>query len=295
MSRPSNRSGKASSRSRFRTRRRCRRRSMPTRGCARFSSSSRTKFARSVTRIARESTSRRRGSCCRSCEGPSLLPPVLAFLEHVLDGRLVDHQVGGAVAVQLDAMFVIPLDIAVDFLSVAQHDDHGSLGLHLFLIIKILGVGLLGRRDFLGRSGGTVPVFIPVPISAFDGHVVGAVVIVRVIGTIEGRPDQLAIGEAFLIGGWFGWYGVESIFQIAPPARRAGRICHNTRACDCGYRGVNWSYGITAGQGMTIFCAVTFVQPPDRNAYDTVASTCAPGCLFGSGNAFERSREGVER
>jgi hypothetical protein len=26
----------------------------------------------------------------------------------------------------------------------------------------------------------------------------------------------------------FRWYGVESIFQIAPPARWAGRICHNT-------------------------------------------------------------------
>jgi len=54
------------------------------------------------------------------------------------------------------------------------------------------------------------------------------VVIVRVFGAIEGRPDQLPIREAFLIGGWFGWYGVEGIFQIAPPARWAGRICHNT-------------------------------------------------------------------
>src|ERR1019366_8150509 len=126
--------------------------------CARFSSSSRTKFARPATRIARESTRRRKGSCCRSCRGScqlsavsfelrSLLLPVLAFLEHVLDGGLVDHQVGGAAAVQLDAMFVVPLDIAVDFLAVAQHDDHGSLGLHLLLIIIIFGVGLLaGRR-----------------------------------------------------------------------------------------------------------------------------------------------------
>jgi uncharacterized membrane protein len=57
-------------------------------------------------------------------------------------------------------------------------------------------------------------------------RVVGAVVIVRVIiaRAIEGRADQLAIREAFLIRGLFGWYGVERIFQIAPPARRAGRI-----------------------------------------------------------------------
>jgi len=149
-----------------------------------------------------------------------LLPTVLAFLEHVLDGGLVDHQVGGAGAVQLDAMFVVPFDIAVNFLAVAQHDDHGSLGLHLLLIIIIFGVGLLGGRGLLGRSSGTVTV----SISAFGGWVVMAVVILRVVGAIEGRADQLAIGEAFLVRGWFGWYGVERIFQnrttkIAPPAR----------------------------------------------------------------------------
>jgi hypothetical protein len=37
----------------------------------------------------------------------------------------------------------------------------------------------------------------------------------------------------------FDWYGIERIFQIAPPAHRAGRISHNTRACNCGSRGVN--------------------------------------------------------
>jgi hypothetical protein len=26
----------------------------------------------------------------------------------------------------------------------------------------------------------------------------------------------------------FSGYGVDCIFQIAPPARRAGKICHNT-------------------------------------------------------------------
>jgi hypothetical protein len=54
------------------------------------------------------------------------------------------------------------------------------------------------------------------------------VVIVRVIGASEGWADQLAIREAFLIRGLFGWYGVERFFQIAPPARWAGTICHNT-------------------------------------------------------------------
>jgi hypothetical protein len=54
------------------------------------------------------------------------------------------------------------------------------------------------------------------------------VAVVVVVGAIEDRTDQLAIREAVLIGGLFGWYGVDCIFQIAPPARRAGRICHNT-------------------------------------------------------------------
>src|ERR1700730_5217625 len=108
-----------------------------------------------------------------------LLPLVLAFLEHVLDGGLVDHQVGRAGAIQLDAVLVVPLDIAVDFLTVAQNDDHGSLRLHLLLIIKILGVSLLGRRGLLDRSGGTVaiPISISVPVAAFRLRVVVGVAI----------------------------------------------------------------------------------------------------------------------
>jgi hypothetical protein len=58
--------------------------------------------------------------------------------------------------------------------------------------------------------------------------VVMTVIIVRVVGAIEGRSDQLAIRKAFLIRGLFSWYGIKCIFQFAPPARRAGRICHNT-------------------------------------------------------------------
>ena len=38
---------------------------------------------------------------------------------------------------------------SVDFLAVAQHDDHGSLGLHLLLVIIIFGVALLSSG--LGR------------------------------------------------------------------------------------------------------------------------------------------------
>src|SRR5713226_5181888 len=139
----------------------------------------------------------------------------LAFLEHVLNGGLVDHQVGGAAAVQLDAVLVVPLDIAVDFLAVTQHDNHGGLRLHLLLIVKIFGVGLFGGRGLLGWSGGTVaiPISISVPVAAFSGRVVMGVAIVVVVGAIEDRTDQLAIREAVLIGGLFSWYGVDCIFQ----------------------------------------------------------------------------------
>src|SRR6516164_5618964 len=71
-----------------------------------------------------------------------LLPSVLAFLEHVFDGGLVDNQVGGAVAIQFDAGLVVPLNDAVHFLTVAQHYTRLRLGLHLLLVIRIFGVGL---------------------------------------------------------------------------------------------------------------------------------------------------------
>jgi hypothetical protein len=58
------------------------------------------------------------------------------------------------------------------------------------------------------------------------------VVVVGMIGTGERWTDQLAIREAFLIRGLFGWHGVESIFHRTTcksyPARRARRIYHNT-------------------------------------------------------------------
>jgi hypothetical protein len=51
-----------------------------TNASAKFSSSSRTRFARPVTRIARESTRRRKGLCCRSCRAAfSTQPSALSF------------------------------------------------------------------------------------------------------------------------------------------------------------------------------------------------------------------------
>ena len=152
--------------------------------------------------------------------------PVLAFLEHVLDRGLVDHQVGSAGTVELDAALVVPLDVAVDFLAVAQHYDHGGLGLHLLLVVEVFGVGLLGGgAGLFGRAGGA--------ISAFCGQMVVSVVVV--ISPAERWANQLTIRKAFLIGGLFGWYRVEGFFHIATTCARGGRICHNTTTCNCGY------------------------------------------------------------
>src|ERR1700734_2525815 len=89
------------------------------------------------------------------------LPSVLVFLEHVLDGGFVDHQVRSTVyAHHLDAGLVVPLDDAMYFLAVAQHDHHRRLRLHLLLIVEILRVGLLWRRC-LARASRPRPAVVP--------------------------------------------------------------------------------------------------------------------------------------
>src|SRR6476620_2217279 len=78
---------------------------------------------------------------------------VFAFFEHVLDGGFVNHQIRFAIlAVHLDAIPVIPLDNAVNFFAVTQHDDHGRPRLHLLLIVEIFGVGLLRRSCFFSGA-----------------------------------------------------------------------------------------------------------------------------------------------
>src|SRR4029077_18088866 len=83
---------------------------------------------------------RRRFSHCdplRTLTVPRLT--AFAFFVHVLDRRLVDHQIRlAAVSYNLEAVLVVPLDDAVNLLAVAEHDDQWRLRLHLFLIIEIL-------------------------------------------------------------------------------------------------------------------------------------------------------------
>src|SRR5512141_427447 len=106
----------------------------------------------------------------------------LAFLVHVLDRWLVNEQVGLAAAGELDAVLVVPLDVAVDLFAVLEHDDHRGLGLHLLLVIKILGVGLLGGSGLARRA-----------VAALHGRST-----VAVAG--QAGPDELAVGELFALG-----------------------------------------------------------------------------------------------
>src|ERR1700676_465092 len=123
------------------------------------------------------------------------LPAILALFIHVLYRGLVDHQIGGAAAVHLQAGFVVPLDGSADLLAITQHDHHRSLRLHLFLIIKVLRIGLFRRRRLFARairSVMTVTLASLQPVAALSrswGHVV-------VLGPAQRRPYQFAIGKA---------------------------------------------------------------------------------------------------
>src|SRR5215470_5383383 len=65
---------------------------------------------------------------------------LLLGLVHVLDAVLHDHQVRSPVPVDLDAGPVVPLDDAVQLLSVLEDDDHRRPGVHLLQIVEGLGV-----------------------------------------------------------------------------------------------------------------------------------------------------------
>jgi len=77
-------------------------------------------------------------------------------LVHVLNIRFKDQQIWRAFAVDLQTRFVVPLDDALNGFAVLHDDHHGRLRLHLLHIVKILGVGLIGRRRFLLRDSGCV-------------------------------------------------------------------------------------------------------------------------------------------
>src|SRR5438270_6610718 len=73
-------------------------------------------------------------------------------LEHVLDVVLEKHDVGRALAVDLQGAAVVPLDGALDLLAVHEHDDHLGVRVHLLLVVENLRVRL-GLRDLLAAHG----------------------------------------------------------------------------------------------------------------------------------------------
>src|ERR1700722_17353349 len=93
------------------------------------------------------------------------------------------------------------------FLAVAQHDHHRRATLHLFLIIEILGIGLLWRSDFLAAAPrwtlATIAAFCAfMPFRAFPPflrHRYRAM-IAMILAARQSRPDQFSIREMFLFG-----------------------------------------------------------------------------------------------
>src|SRR5882724_4676753 len=142
----------------------------------------------------------------RSRRGPRsgtrrLLLAVLPFFVHVLDRRLVDQQVGLAVAGYLDTALVVPLDHAANFFPVAEHDYHRCLGLHLLLVVEVLGVGLLCGSSFPAA---------PVAVAAL--RTLGSLPMLScrgkrmiVVVAVQRRTDQLAVGKALCFHRALGW------------------------------------------------------------------------------------------
>src|SRR5271165_4708694 len=155
-----------------------------------------------------------------------LFPDRFAFLVHVFNAGLVDQQIRRAGPIHLQAVLVVPLDDAVDLFIVLQYQHHGSLGLHLFLVIKIFGVSLLWRRSLFS---------VRCTVWAFAALAAVAVVGPVVFAAIQRRANQPAIGKhlavktATQIGSVHGiFHGVCSYDSHTSPAysstSRGGRI-----------------------------------------------------------------------
>src|ERR1700733_340377 len=159
---------------------------------------------------------------------------MLALFKHVLNRRLIDHQIRfAAFPLHLDAVPVIPLNDAVNFFAIAQHNHHRRPRLHLLLIIKILGIGLLWRRCLLSAvaahgavaSIGALSPFhalgtiMPLwPFTAFLRLNRRCIVVSVIFRTRQRWTNQLAVGEVFSVDGFTACYGNHSDFlHVALP------------------------------------------------------------------------------
>src|SRR5216684_5493286 len=74
------------------------------------------------------------------------------ILMDVLNHALKDEQVGTALACELDAIAVIPLDRTAKDFATVQDDRHGSVGLHLLDPVEVLSVSGLRWRGFFAED-----------------------------------------------------------------------------------------------------------------------------------------------
>ena len=78
----------------------------------------------------------------RCGRAPATTGAQLLFLEHELDGLLEKKEIGGIDPIELEAVLVVPFDPTFELGTVGQNHDHCGAVLHLFEVVKTLGVCL---------------------------------------------------------------------------------------------------------------------------------------------------------
>src|SRR5215468_4132492 len=116
-------------------------------------------------------------------------PANFARFVHVADSRLVKQQVGSAVAGQLDAIPVVPLDQTLQMLAVFEHNNDRSFTLHLLLIVEVFGVSLVLRLDLLHQRHS---------VSTFQPFTTLRHWLRARCRRAERRPYELSVDEFFL-------------------------------------------------------------------------------------------------
>jgi hypothetical protein len=95
-----------------------------------------------------------------------------------------------SIAVDLDAVAIVPIDPAVDFFTVLEHDNHGSAARHLLLEIKSFGMGLL---DTVGTPGDAL-------LGTGKRSLAAGL---RTPGHWQGRTDQFTVYKVVGLRRWF--------------------------------------------------------------------------------------------
>src|SRR5205814_5280537 len=99
--------------------------------------------------------------------------------------------------------------------------------LHLFLVVKIFRVGLLGRRALASAAQAAIVALgmvLPVRTALAHGgrrmaRVVAVIVVVVmvVVATVQRRTDELPVGKCVLLRRTLDWNGSNGFLHGAPP------------------------------------------------------------------------------